>query len=235
MALVRFGNGVAEMRGSIAGTTFSRVKGGAIARNRTVPVNPNSLAQANVRTNFAIVVASWNILGKAEIDTWAALAPNVELVNRLGEAYNPTARQLYLSINLAKQNGGLALLNEAPASPNLPDPDAGITSITGEVTAGDLSSLDTNVLTAQATTTVFMDMTRPHSPSITNVENMYRQVSIFSPTAAAKNLLPEYLTVFGDPVPTAENQVIRWRYRLVTTANPILSAYQYGSTTITAP
>lgn len=241
MALVRFGNGVAEMRGSINGTTFSRVRGGAIARNRTVPVNPNTLRQADVRSLFAIVVASWNTVGKTAIDGWNSFGQSVELVNRLGEAYNPSGRQIFMAVNLAKANAGLTLLTDAPASPNLPDPDAGIVSVTGEeniapgpFTIGDFS---TNVLVAQATTTVYFDATPPLPEGITNVENMYKRIDTFTPIAAAENMSVEYQAAYPQVVnsPTQfVGMIIRWRYRLATTANPILSAYNYGSTVVTA-
>lgn len=235
MALVRFGNGVTEMRGSIAGTTFSRVRGGAIARNRTVPVNPNTLKQADVRSQFAMIVAAWNSVSKNDIDGWNSFATGVELVNRLGEAYTPSGRQVFLSINLAKQFAGLALLTEAPSSPNLPDPDAGITDLTIEATgpAGiNLVTFDTNVLTAQASTNVFFDATPPLENGQTNVENLYRRIAVFTPTAAAENLLGAYQAAFPEVAPSSTSmidKVVRWRYRITTAANPLLSAYNYGS------
>lgn len=233
MALIRFGNGVTEMRGSIAGTTFSRARGGAIARSRTSPINPNTLAQAAVRTRFADVVAAWSgIAGKPTVDEWNTFAQGVELLNRLGEAYTPSGRQMFLAVNLARQSAGLAISVALPSSTNQPEPPSQITEITAESTGGILGTLETNVLTAEANTRVLIDMTPPLDPAITNVENLYRRIATFAPTATAQDLLTAYDAAFPGSAGPPDN-VIYWRARQFTVTNPILSAYVYGASIVT--
>ena len=244
MALIRFGGGVTEMRGSIAGTTFSRTRGGAIARGRTVPVNPNTLRQADNRALFAMVVASWAELGggKPTVNGWNSWASEVELVNRLGEAYTPSGRQMYISVNMAKVTSGQEMLTNAPVNTNAPSPDAGIVQIDALTEAAPdaniLASMQTNTLLAQPDVTVYFDATPPVNPGVTNVENLYRRIKTFTPTAIAEPLLAGYNAAFpevsGGPNVLTE-MIFRWRYRITTTSNPILSAYVYGSSEFSTP
>jgi hypothetical protein len=96
MALVRFGNGISEIRGSIAGSTFSRTHAGAVIRNRIKPTNPNTQPQADIRYLFSYVAASYADLSEAERKQWREFAEALTFwKNRLGESYTPTARQVY--------------------------------------------------------------------------------------------------------------------------------------------
>ena len=58
MALIKTGPAVAVISGSVGGTVFSRNKGGAYMRNRSIPVNPQSAAQVVVRAAMAFLTAA---------------------------------------------------------------------------------------------------------------------------------------------------------------------------------
>ncbi|GAI01350.1 unnamed protein product, partial [marine sediment metagenome] len=45
MALIKYGGGIVQISGSIAGTVFARNKMGNYARPRTKPVNPRTARQ----------------------------------------------------------------------------------------------------------------------------------------------------------------------------------------------
>ncbi|GAH13494.1 unnamed protein product, partial [marine sediment metagenome] len=49
MSLVKYGGGIVQMSGSIAGNTFARNRYGNYVRARTKPINPNSDRQVVVR------------------------------------------------------------------------------------------------------------------------------------------------------------------------------------------
>ena len=51
MALVQYGGGIVDARGSIGGNTFSKCAGGHYMRARTKPVNPKSALQQTRRAN----------------------------------------------------------------------------------------------------------------------------------------------------------------------------------------
>ena len=98
-ALILFGGGVSDLRGSIGGTVFSRNSSGAYARNRTKPVNPNTTKQSTVRAFFAAISQTWRTLSEANRLTWNSLAPTFARLNRLGQSVPLTGFQLYQKCN----------------------------------------------------------------------------------------------------------------------------------------
>jgi len=86
MALVKYGGGITQMSGSIAGNTFARNRSGNYVRARTKPVNPNSAAQITCRSGIAQIVAYWNdIVTPNERIAWSTYANAVAFKNKLGE------------------------------------------------------------------------------------------------------------------------------------------------------
>lgn len=61
---------VAEIRGKLNGTVFSRNSSGAYVRNKVTPVNPNTPFQSNVRADFTTVSQDWRDLTEAERTAW---------------------------------------------------------------------------------------------------------------------------------------------------------------------
>jgi len=59
MAIVRGAFGGGQIKGSIAGNTFQQSPYGTVIRNRTVPVNPNTTFQVQVRTGFNSMSDYW--------------------------------------------------------------------------------------------------------------------------------------------------------------------------------
>ena len=110
-ALILFGGGVSELRGSIGGTTFSRNSSGAYARNRTKPVNPNTTSQSRVRTLFSAIAQMWRGLSESDRLTWINLAPTFARVNRLGQTIPLTGFQFFQKCNSNLHQSGQALQN----------------------------------------------------------------------------------------------------------------------------
>ncbi len=115
MALIKLGGGIAQMSGSIAGTTFARNRYGAYARNRTIPINPSTLAQNKIRGTAANLKAAWiNDLSLAERNAWNEYAANVSMVNRLGEAVNLSGYNQFCRTNAALLYQDKAIIEAAP-------------------------------------------------------------------------------------------------------------------------
>ena len=101
MALVKYGGGVVQMAGSIAGTTFARNRYGNYARARTKPVNPNSAGQVAVRAAMAFLTDRWSAtLTIPQRTAWNLYAANVVMTNRLGESINLSGFNHYIRSNL---------------------------------------------------------------------------------------------------------------------------------------
>ncbi len=112
MAIIKFGGGIAGIRGTIAGTTFTANKSGAYAKNWSKGPNPQSVLQTDQRRALSAYAQSWTAVpsgDKANWDTWASL-PAQEQTNALGDPYYLSGFQWYLKVN--------AWLSSDPATPH---------------------------------------------------------------------------------------------------------------------
>jgi len=125
MALIKFGGGITEMRGSMAGNTFSRNRSGAYVRSRTKPINPNSASQQKVRATLAALTDRWSqTLDAAKRAAWNLYGSNVTMTNKLGESINLTGFNHYIRSNSIKHRLGLAVVDDGPVIFEIPDADA---------------------------------------------------------------------------------------------------------------
>jgi len=85
MANIKFGSLVSDVRGSIAGTTFSRGGGGAIVRNNPKPCNPRTPAQNSRRAMLAYLSQYWSkTLSAVNRDAWTDYAEGTSWTNKVG-------------------------------------------------------------------------------------------------------------------------------------------------------
>lgn len=202
MARVKFGQGVADMRGSIGGTVFSRNANGAYTRNRTTPYNPNSVSQQVVRSSFGDVSRDWRSLSETEQSSWTDQAPNYPYTNSLGEASVYTPFQLFQKVNSQLVLIGLSKLGTMVA----PLPIIGMSSSSIDtLTAADfditlffqtgLSLVPTSHrLVVSATAQLSAGINKPKRPDF---KQIYTAVS--GTDMAAKDLNAAYNAVFPTP------------------------------------
>lgn len=116
MAIIKFGGGVAGIRGTIAGNTFSANKGGAFAKSWSKGPNPRSIAQTDQRRTLSYYAKLWASIDagdKADWDTFGA-DPAQRQTNALGDPYYLSGFQWFLKVNTTLFN--------APLSPRLTYP-----------------------------------------------------------------------------------------------------------------
>jgi len=124
MALVKFGGGIIQMAGSIAGNTFARNRSGNYARAKTKPVNPNSDRQQAVRAAIAELTARWSqIVTAVQRTAWNLYADNVAMKNRLGETIHLSGFNHYIRSNSILARHGLTLVDAGPVIFELPAQD----------------------------------------------------------------------------------------------------------------
>jgi len=139
MALVKFGGGVVQMSGSIAGDTFARNRYGNYVRSRTKPVNPNTSAQNQIRTIFSDLTTRWaQTLTANQRAAWNLYGSNVNMKNRLGETVNLTGFNHYLRSNTYRIYGDRPIVDDGPVVFELPEKDNSI-AITGSEATGHIS------------------------------------------------------------------------------------------------
>jgi len=124
MALIKLGGGVIDIRGSMAGNTFSRNRFGAYVRARTKPVNPNTSRQQAVRNRMQALTTAWNqSLSDAQRTAWAQYAAAIPWLNALGEEQYLTGFNMFVRSNAAILQAGLTQVNAGPTTLSLPETD----------------------------------------------------------------------------------------------------------------
>ncbi len=115
MAKVKFGSGVADIRGHVGGTVFSRNTSGAYIREKVTPVNPNTTAQQAVRSTLTDLSKAWATLTDIQRAGWAALAAAFPKTDVFGNPVPLTGIAQYQSSNGALLNAGFSRLDTPPA------------------------------------------------------------------------------------------------------------------------
>lgn len=114
MALIK-SSLLADIRGSIGGTTYSRNRGGSYARNRTVPINPQSANQERARSSLSDWSTYWsNSLNNTQRAAWNQFAETVVAVNVLGESITYTGQQMFIRSSTLIQLAGSAPITDPP-------------------------------------------------------------------------------------------------------------------------
>jgi hypothetical protein len=125
MALIRFGSGVVQMSGSIAGDTYARNRFGNYNRARTKPVNPQSERQEKARATVMMLAEQWRESPMTDdIRTaWGVYANSVTWFNKLGEIIKLTGFNMFVRNNAALLAAGGSLVTAAPTDLGLPPGD----------------------------------------------------------------------------------------------------------------
>ena len=116
MALVMLGGGVTDLRGSIAGTTFSRGAGGNIARSRKKPCTRHLALQCAARRESAAFTEAWSsVLSDARRSVaWTDYASGTTWTNRLGQAITISGLSAFVRLNVQRLQNNVAIQAAAP-------------------------------------------------------------------------------------------------------------------------
>jgi len=124
MAILRLGELVAGIRGTIGGTIYSANKSGPYARRWSKGSNPMTIGQTVQRARMTSHATYWQALSQAQRDAWDDYAadPAQELTNSLGEAYYATGYNWFVRINNHRFSTAEARITTAPdqARPAIP-------------------------------------------------------------------------------------------------------------------
>ncbi|MBA7635660.1 hypothetical protein ES703_43264 [subsurface metagenome] len=124
MALVKFGAGIIQMSGSIAGVVHARNRFGNYVRPRTKPVNPHSVRQESVKAILSYLAEFWHeTMDAAERALWKVYADAVPMKNRLGETIHLTGYNHFIRSNTARMNHHAGPVTFCPQDLSLPEKD----------------------------------------------------------------------------------------------------------------
>lgn len=135
MALVKYGGGIVQMSGSIAGNTFARNHYGNYARARTKPVNPNTGRQQVIRAALAELTVRWSsTLTAPQRTAWNLYGSNVAMTNKLGETVYLTGFNHYIRSNIMLTRNGLTNVDDGPVVFEIPTQDPAYSITASEAT-----------------------------------------------------------------------------------------------------
>lgn len=228
MALVSFGGGILEMRGSIGANTFARNKSGAYVRARTKPINPNTDRQSVVRANMSLVSKSWfdSASGAQRIE-WETFAKNMPETNKLGQVMNLSGFNQFVRSNLAAKNAGFPSLLDGPASFVKPGEDPLMTAV------GDEASQEVNVTFDDNRDWVDIDEAGmivqvgiPQNPSVSFFNGPWRHAGVIEGDSGAPPTTP---ATIASPWPIVENQRIWVRCSIILDDGRLSDWFQHNS------
>lgn len=99
MATIKFGIGIADIRGKIGGTVFQRNKNGAFARTLHKPINSNTVYDQYWKANVSFYSKLWRQLTDEDRSSWAVAAIQFPQTNRVGDTVFLSGYQLYQKTN----------------------------------------------------------------------------------------------------------------------------------------
>jgi hypothetical protein len=115
MANVRLGSIVDDIRGSIAGVTYSRNRAGIYTRARIKPINRKTPRQTVVRTILATLQHAYQtVLDAGQRAAWLELAAREKGNSKLGDNIKLTAQTLFIKANAVLLLCGGAIAEDPP-------------------------------------------------------------------------------------------------------------------------
>lgn len=197
MALIKMAHAVvAEIRGSISGTVFSKNTYGAYIRTKVTPVNRQTVFQQGVRQFLATIAQSWRALTQPQRDLWNQFAINFNRTNIFGDSVQLTGFNLFMQLNRNLLEINLPTISDAPT----PEAVFGFTSasIVADTGGGTLTLTYDPVIPSTDSVVVFA--TAPLSQGKDFAKSEFRKIRVLTDIAGDNspvNIGGEYITKFG--------------------------------------
>ena len=216
---------ITSASGSIGGMTASHNKGGQYFRARTIPTDPATAAQVQIRNAQAQIAARWNdILTQLQRDAWNVYAANVTLPNPLGDQRNVSGIAMYSRSNVIRLQVDLAVVDDAPTIFSLPpfsDPSiAAFDALNEQV---DIAFDNTDAWANEVGGAMLVYISRPQNPGIEFFKGPYRFAgSIIG--AVAPPVSPETIT---SAFPFVDGNKLFLQTRVVTADGRLSSRFRF--------
>lgn len=199
MTKVLFTAVVADMRGKLAGTVFSRNRGGAVARTKVTPVNRRTPAQQLARADFGNFSSAWRALTAAQRQGWNAAGPNFPRTDQFGNQKILSGQQLFVSLNSNLQKVAAPPINDAPVAQGATYEHA--TGLSVQVTTGALELIYTSQVQPGTANSFYVRATPALSTGVDNPTGRFKAIGTLpipaGGTAGTKLLSPQWQNVFG--------------------------------------
>jgi len=195
MAKILFGALLADARGKVGGTVFSRNKGGAYMKNKVTPLNPRTIAQVAIRNLLAALSAAWRNLTAAQIAAWNAAVLNFPRTDIFGASKTPTGKNLYVGLNANLNSVGAASISAVPAPGAVASIESA--SLTAAAGAGTFTVVF-GPSPVPADSAFIVEATPSYSAGRSFVNSLFRQISFLDAAATTPAVLAAaYAAKFG--------------------------------------
>lgn len=228
MALIKYGAGVVQMSGSIAGDVHARNRFGNYTRPRTKPVNPQSARQMAIRAIVTALAEQWreSPMTAAMRTAWQTYASSFNWLNRLGEQVTLTGFNAYVQCNSAMLAAGGSRVDAGPTTLGLPGNDPTLSCTISAATQKISCSFD-DTLTWADEDDGFMCiyMGQPQSPSRNFFGGPFRQAgqiagnSVTPPSSPVATIDCPFTAIEGQKT-WIEARIIRSDGRITTLWRP---------------
>lgn len=195
MTKIKFGSIVTSAAGKLGGHVFARSPYGGTLRNKAIPVNRNTPAQQNIRSNFRHLATSWRALTEDQRATWNAAVDLFLTTNVFGNSYAPTGQLLFTRLNLNLLNAEQPIIYVAPLPVSL---------IAVELTRLFIYT-PSNIIFLRwknpaANQTMLVSLTNPMSQGPSNVRTNYKQLRAVTQSVLTQITLREqFVAIYGYP------------------------------------
>lgn len=231
MALVQYGGGVLDARGSIGGQVHSRNRYGSYIRARTTPVNPQSSRQNLIRACVASLAPYWStVLTQAQRNAWEVYADAITRANKLGQQIKLTGFNHFIRSNTPRLQSVDSVIAAGPTVLTLPGADPVFACEVDET--NQQISVTFDPLLAWAIIDdgeLYVSMSEPKQVGTNFIGGPFRLAGAIDGDTASPPTSPQVLSV---PFPVAEGQVIVCRARISEADGRLSDPFQEQSSVV---
>ena len=198
--LIKWGAAVVDGRGKLNGWVFAKNRGGAYARVKVTPVNPQTAKQMTVRARLASLATAWRGLTEAQRDSWREFAQDHPYNDIFGDVRTLTGLQMYEKVNLNLLAAGVATIDDPVLFEGVPG--AFVTTMSVDASTGAVS-FDFDIFGGAVYTdqTLIVQATRNLSAGKNFFKPEFRQIAaLLNPASGPTDVSAAYAAVFGAPV-----------------------------------
>lgn len=195
---IKWGALIVDGRGKVGGHVAAKNRGGAYLRTKVTPTNPNSTAQATVRSRLGSLASGWRALTANQRAAWNAAVADFVKTDIFGDIKNPSGINLYTKLNANLLEIGEAQINVPPLATVVNAP----TGLTLDISAGN-GTLELNFAPAAIPAGVawVVRSTKAGSAGISNYSGKFRNIVVLpAATNTGADVFSEYQEKFGNPL-----------------------------------
>lgn len=206
---IKFGMMMTDGRGKLGGQVASKNRAGAYVRTKSIPSNPQSTPQSQVRSTFASISSLWRGLSDANRASWNEAVNNWTRTDVFGDLKTPSGFNLFMRLCTPLKNAfdDVIIQLYAPSPVELPalhTVSATVNSLAGTFSLA--TSVSNDVDLSLYVYNVYA--TAPQSAGKSYVKNQYRLLGWVEADASTRDIMDMYVAKFGN-IPEGANVAVR--------------------------